>query len=254
MGAKSPLPQVWEVPQVFRQRLRESVGRQRAMFAEGHLLLVLHAPPKPDEPQRAARFFWRGPDGAWRSTFGSGIAALNKHLGEFDEALAALDEAEDRADRAVDFFAILERIAPLRRAARNLHDTLQQARELVSEDGDLIVCRDRAYALQRRAELVEGDTRSGLECAIARRAEEQAASSQRMAVSAHRLNMLAAVFFPIATISAIFQMNMRHGLEGFGSQPWFFWLIVLASLAIGFILKSAVLDAPPKPDADRDER
>ena len=52
---KSILPATWEVPAEFRSRLGEKAGRQRAMMAEGHLLLVLHAPPKKDEPDRKGR-------------------------------------------------------------------------------------------------------------------------------------------------------------------------------------------------------
>ena len=64
---KTMLPTSWEVPQVFRDRLGSRVGRQRAMVAEGHLLLVLHAPPAPDQDEREGRFFWRKPDGTWVS-------------------------------------------------------------------------------------------------------------------------------------------------------------------------------------------
>lgn len=244
MATRSPLPQVWEVPAVFRERLRETVGKQRTMFADGHLLLILHAPPKADEPQRAARFFWRGPDGTWRSTCGAGIAALQQHVAEFDEAIGRLDEAEDQVERAKDFLDILQEISPLRRSARNLYETLQEARDLVKEDGELIACRDLAYSVQRRAELVQSDTQNGLQCAIARRVEEQAESSYGMAVSAHRLNLLAAVFFPLATIAAVFGMDVRHGLEGF-IGPWFFWVIVLAGIVAGLLLKGLVDPSPP---------
>ena len=59
MPSPSPLPETWRVPQVFRSRLGEHAGRQRTMFADGHLLLVLHAPPRRDEAKRAARLFTR---------------------------------------------------------------------------------------------------------------------------------------------------------------------------------------------------
>jgi hypothetical protein len=236
MSSRSPLPDVWQVPQVFRSRLRESVGRQRAMSADGHLLLVLHAPPKPNEPKREARLFWRAPDGAWRGTLGPRIAALQQHLAEYDALLATLDEAADRADRADDFLAILHAIAPLRRSTRNLYETLQEAREMAADDADLIVCRDQAYALQRRAELIESETRAGLDCAVARRAEEQAEYSHRMALASHRLNVLAAMFLPLATLSSVFSMSLRPGLDPYDRSPWLFWSIVLAGLVAGFCL------------------
>lgn len=244
MTTRSPLPHVWEVPAVFRERLRETIGKQRAMQADGHLLLVLHAPPQANDSQRVPRFFWRSADGAWRSTTGGGIAALQNHVAEYDEAIGKLDEAEDHADRAHDFLDILLKIAPLRRSARNLYETLQEARDLVHEDSELIACRDLAYNVQRRADLVQSDTQNGLQCAMARRAEEQADTSYRMALSAHRLNLLAAVFFPLATIGAVFGMNVPHGFENGVTGPWFFWLIVLAGIAAGFLLKGLVDSSP----------
>lgn len=36
MPSQSLLPEVWSVPQEFRNRLGEEVGRQRAMLADGH--------------------------------------------------------------------------------------------------------------------------------------------------------------------------------------------------------------------------
>ena len=38
----SILPATWQVPRVFRERLGVKVGRQRAMVADGHLLLDNH--------------------------------------------------------------------------------------------------------------------------------------------------------------------------------------------------------------------
>ena len=74
--------------------------------------------------------------------------------------------------------------------------------------------------------LLYNEARNSLDFSIARRGEEQARSSHRMAVSAHRLNLLAAFFFPIATLTALFGVNLRHGLEtggvwsdeGFGEE------------------------------------
>jgi len=63
MIEKSILPPGWQVPQEFRTRLGTSVGCQRPMLADGHLLLVLHAPPKPENQVRVDRFFWRTSDG-----------------------------------------------------------------------------------------------------------------------------------------------------------------------------------------------
>ena len=75
--AQPILPSAWQVPAAIRNRLGSRVGRQRTMAADGHLLLVLHAPPKPDDPERVGRFFWRNPQGEWLSKdLGSGIRAF----------------------------------------------------------------------------------------------------------------------------------------------------------------------------------
>jgi hypothetical protein len=112
--------------------------------ADGHLVLVLHAPPTADETARRGRFFWRAPDGAWRAApKAERVATLEQHLGEYRAAIEQLEQAEDAARRASDYFELLDRLAPLTRAMRHLHETLQQAREAVREDRLVIVARDR---------------------------------------------------------------------------------------------------------------
>jgi hypothetical protein len=256
MPSRSPLPDAWNLPPILRGRVRESVGRQRAMTAEGHLLLILHEPPRPDELQRRGRYFWRAPDGTWQSnSLGAGITALKKHLGEYRDALEKLDRVEQRAEMADEYFELLRQIAPLHRAAHNLYSTLQQAREMVREDADLIVCRDQAYQVHRESELLRSDIQSGLDCAVARRAEEQAQSSDQMALASHRLNVLAAVFFPIVTISSIMGMNLARGPEEEMLSQWLFWAVLAAGIVCGFVLKAAIIDAPTRPaKADRKQQ
>src|SRR5688572_9225372 len=106
---KTILPATWTVPERFKQRLGESAGRQRAMSAEGHLLLILHAPPGPDDHERAARLFWKAPDGKWLSNaLGGGVAALRKHLDEFRERLESLEVDLQKAEEARDYFDLLQ--------------------------------------------------------------------------------------------------------------------------------------------------
>jgi hypothetical protein len=240
MHAKSALPDTWEVPEIFRQRVGEQAGRQRTMFVDGHLLLILHEPPTGDHGHRGARLFWRAPDGTWRSNaLGAGVRGLRRHVDEYAQAVDRLEKAEEQADRANEYQQLLEQISPLLRAARNLYATLQEARELVREDRDLIICRDQAYAVQRSAELLNSDVQSGLQCAIARRVEDQADNSHKMAVAAHRLNLLAALFLPLATIASIFGMNLAFGFEHVYA-PWPFWITVMAGILLGFLLRSTM--------------
>jgi hypothetical protein len=80
------IPHDWHVPGTFLKRLGDSVGRQRAMQAEGHLLLILHEPPVPGVAERKGRLFWRDPEGSWRSKpLGDGPQALKRHVNEFGD-------------------------------------------------------------------------------------------------------------------------------------------------------------------------
>ncbi len=240
MERKSPLPRDWNVPQLFRDRVGEQAGRQRAMLAEGHLLLVLHAPPSGDHGHRGARLFWRSPDGEWQSnSLGSGPRCLRRHVEEFAAAVDKLEKLEEQTFRADAYHALLPQITPLMRSALHLHATLQEAREQVREDRDLIVCRDQAYTVHRAAELLSSDAHNGLQCAVARQAEEQAEISNRVALAGHRLNRMAAFFLPLATIAAICGMNLTTGYEDL-YRPWPFVVALAVGILFGFCLRASM--------------
>lgn len=238
--ATSLLPASWQVPEKFRKRLGNDVGRQRAMQHEDHLLLVLHAPPKPDDDHRVGRFFWRRPDGQWTSKdLGSGTQALLRHLEEYEELIVRLDDQQEAATTSDEYFGVLSKLAPIHRTARNLHAVLQEARRLCPDDGDIINMRDRAYAIERNAELLYEETKNALDFAMARRMEEQAESTRYMAVTSHRLNMLVAFFFPIATLTAIFGINLEHGYER-RHAPYLFLTTIGIGLLLGVFLTAIV--------------
>lgn len=254
MIESSILPSMWEVPQIFRDRLGAKPGRQRAMFHDGHLLLVLHETPQPDEKERHGRFFWRQPDGTWSSSgLGSGPNALRRHLDEYAEFADQYRTLEDQAVSADDYFKVIEGLAPLRRAASNLHIVLQDARKLVPEDRGIIDLRDQAYQVERTLQLQYDTSKNGLEFAIAKRAEEQARASQYMASAAHKLNLLAAFFFPLATLTAVFGMNFRSGLEG-KLAPWSFVGVLGLGLVSGMILTRFVTKEPNVSSGSRPPR
>lgn len=239
-------PTGWTLPEAIRRRLGTSPGRQRAMAAEGHLLLILHAPPEPDQTQRAARLFWRLPDGQWKSSdLGTGTAALAEHLQQYRKRVERHEEHEDSARVARDYFGLLRDVVPLHRTVRNLHSALQQARELVPDDRDLIAFRDEANDLERALELLHSDLQNGLSFTVAFQAEQQAAQGHAMAVSAHRLNLLAALFFPIGALAAVFGMNLSHGLDRFDS-PALFWTVLAAGLVTGIVLALGIASRPAR--------
>ena len=260
MATTGILPAVWEVPAAIRERLGDQVGRQRAMTAEDHLLLILHAPPAPDESERDGQFFWRQPNGTWSSSkLGSGPQALEQHLDAFQELLNRFEERDQEADSATDYFAVLHGLSPIRRSTRNMHNALQQAREMCPQDRNLINLRDNAYQIERAADLLVNDAKTSLDFLIAKRSEEHAENSQQMAIASHRLNLLAAFFFPMATLCALFGVNLKHGMEAIQNlseitsapAPSFpFLVMILVGIVLGGFLTRFISnrDRSPKPN------
>lgn len=230
----SILPKLWNVPEAIRNRLGREAGPQRAMLEEDHLLIILHQIPGPDEHSRRAALFWRSPSAEWRSSLGgAGVAGLQELLKSYDDRLVELEEAENKAVSAVEYHTILERLAPVLRSSRGLHRALQQARELLKTEPALINFRDQAAAIERNAELLLQDAQFGLNFTVARQAETQAATAKQMATTAHRLNLLAALFLPLTALASVFGMEVP---KPFQESPFVFWIICLAGLLVGGVL------------------
>lgn len=228
------LPQTWDLPMEIKQRFgQKRAGRQRAMVADGHLLLVLHKAPQRGMREREGVFFWRKPDGSWDySGKGTGLRRLREHVEAYWSEEEQLAAEYEQAAEAEDYFRILEEISPVRHAAENLHATLQAAREAIPHDRDIIDLRDWAYNLERTLDLLYMDTKNALDFSIAKRAEEQARLGMQSLRTAHRLNVLAAIFFPLMAISSVFGMNLRSGFEGGSTGA--FWVIFVAGILSGF--------------------
>lgn len=235
MVATRLTPRGWELPTAIAARLGDEVGRQRCMLHDGHLLLVLHEVPKPGDGARAGRLFWRRPDGAWdASAGGAGIQGLVRHLDAFAKAIDALEDRLAGATAAAEIHAVVQASAPLARTARNLHRALQEARDGVPADRELILARDRAYELERTADLLHHDAMAALQYAGARQAEEQTRAAYALARSGHRLNLIAGIALPLMAVASVFGMNLPSGVEGFGIAA--FWAVVGASLALGALI------------------
>lgn len=235
------LPPSWAVPDQIRHRFgQKSAGKQRAMVADGHLLLVLHQAPHSDSREGEAVFFWRQPDGRWEaSQGGAGFQRLIQHIKAYNSAEENLTQQYFQAQSSEDYFRILESLAPLRLASKNLHATLQSARESISRDRDLIDLRDAAYEIERSLDLLYQNTKNALDFDIAKRSEEQAKLSLESVRTAHRLNLLAAIFFPLTAISCVFGMNLPSGLES--QPPALFWIVFFFGIFLGFIVRNWVL-------------
>lgn len=211
METKKPtfLPKSWDLPEAIRVRLGDTAGRQRLMDAAGHLLLILHHAPSPEDHEiRKPALFWNHPTGDWKSfPEPGGLAALDAHLDAYRQAIVSLDEAVEKATTPRDYFEAMKRLNPLLRSTRNLHAVLQEAREKRPDERRLINLRDRAVDLERAIDLLAGDAKAGMEFSLAENAEEQSRFAHEAAMEARKLNRLAALFFPLATLAAVFGIN-----------------------------------------------
>ena len=227
-------PESWALPQSIRSRLGSTVGRQRAMFEEGHLLLVLHAPAKPDQQERVGRFFWQQPNGEWKHASENNVT-LEGHIDEYYQVLETCEESDQAATTSSDYFSVLEHLGPIHRSAGNLYGALQEARKLTKDDREIIDLRDRTYELSRATELLFTSAKNALDYTVAKQAEKLATESHQMASAAHRLNLLVALFFPIATLATIFSTSFESGLEHYPA-PWPLLILVGTGLLFGIVL------------------
>lgn len=215
------------------------------MAAEGHLLLVLHKAPTEGKREREGIFFWRNPEGEWATSVkGTGLPALRRHIETFELAEEHYDKALDQANDAEDYFTILQNVGPLLHAAKNLHSTLQSAREAIREDRDIIDLRDQAYDVERSLELLYTGTKNALDFHTARQSEEETQLSLKSIQTESRLNILAAIFFPLTAIASVFGMNLPSGLE---KAPFtVFWLVFLGGILLGFLTRGWVRSGSEK--------
>ena len=243
------IPSTWTLPDELRLRLGTSVGRQRFMIAGKDHLIVAHFVPEHDEVGRRGILFWRDASGEWRASNGDpGKVALKQHLDRYAKRIEDFDQLESKADKADDYLPVLEGLAPIVRSTRNLLEVLEEARKAITEDRSLIDHRDRAYDLSRTADLLYEDAKNSMDVAMVRKADEQAQASHQMALASHRLNLLAAMFFPFATLGAIFGTTLTDNWS-WSQSPIPFLLYIAAGVFIGVFLTTFVVK-PPKRSRD----
>ncbi len=234
------IPPTWNLPEAIRARLGASTyGRQRAIIEEGHVLLVLHKPPGPDDRTREGVLFWRNTAGEWQCNRGGpGPGGLKRHVQAYVDIEGKLTQDYEAAASSNAFFDLLESLTPLNRAARSMHAALQAAREAVKQDAFIIEVRDLAYEAERNFELLVEDVRNAIHHTSAREAEIQAQASKEALAASHRLNILAALFFPLTAITSLFGMNLRHGLNE--HSPVIFWIVFAGGIVLGLVIKNWV--------------
>jgi Mg2+ and Co2+ transporter CorA len=70
---------------------------------------------------------------------------------------------------------------------------------------------------------------------MAKNAEAHAAHADKMAAAQHKLNVLAAITFPLMALAALLGVNLTHGLEN--RSPIVFLVVLVIGFAIGFVVK-----------------
>ena len=229
------IPKSWDLPESIRKRLGDAAGRQRLMDEDGHLLFILHQPPEPEDDEvRKPVLVWGQPNGEWKSSpEGGGLAALDAHMESYRKSIHALDEAVEAAKTPRQYFDVMKHVNPLLRATRNLLAVMQEAREARPDERRLINFRDRAVDLERAIDLVATDAKSGMEFALAENTEEQSRFAHEATLEARKLNRLAAFFFPLATLVAIFGMSPPDEVIRMSG----FWLVIAAGIVAGLLIR-----------------
>jgi hypothetical protein len=235
------IPPTWSLPEAIRLRLGQTTyGRQRAIIEADHLLLVLHKPPGPNDRGREGILFWRNPAGEWQcNRGGSGPGSVKRHVQAYSELEGKLTAEYERGLDLNALFDLVETLTPLVRSARNLHQALQAAREGIKQDPLLIELRDLSYEPMRNLELLSEDARNAIHHRTAREAESQAQLSRQALLASHRLNILAALFFPLTAVGSLFGMNLNHGFNQ--DLVVVFWAVTVVSIGLGIGMKSWVL-------------
>lgn len=206
------------------------------MDEDGHLLLILHQAPEPEDQEiRKPVLIWNQPGGEWKSSpEGGGLAALDAHMETYRKNIHTLDESVEAANTPRQYFDVMKHVTPLLRATRNMQAVMQEAREARPDERRLINFRDRAVELERAIDLVAEDAKAGMEFSLAENTEEQSRFAHEAAMEARKLNRLAAFFFPLATLVAIFGINPPEEVIKLPG----FWAVVGIGVVAGLVIRN----------------
>lgn len=231
------IPKAWSIPDIFRARMGSDVGKQRLMSEEGHHLVVLHEiPVLSDKGQRSPALFWVNDVGEWKSMPESGgRSALKQLVQGYQEKISALELKMTKVEgdnTPEDVHEVIDEAAPLQRTARGLARVMQALRETLKEDREVLNIRDTAVSLESSIDLLIADAKSTLDFMTAKNTMIQAKESAKAAREAQKLNRIAALFFPLVTLAALFGMNAPADvLRSDGSI-----IVILVGLVMGVLL------------------
>lgn len=231
------IPKAWDIPEAFRNRMGQGVGKQRLMNEEGHLLAVLHElPAKGDRGVRKPALFWVNNLGEWKSMPSSGgRAALKQLVQDYHQKVMDLEAKlghMDGGETAENVHEVLDEAAPLYRALRNLAAVMQELRTALNSDREVLNIRDTALAAELSIDLVLADAKSSLDYLIAKNAMIQAKESKKATKEAQKLNRLAALFFPLVTMASLLGMNPLGKTLSNGG----FYVVIISGLIMGCFL------------------
>jgi len=234
----------WTLPDKIERRLGGmGYGQQRAIGESGHLLIILHAPPALEDRERTEIVFLRKPDGQLLCNGQTnGEFKMNGLLEEYRNQFEVHDKSYEKSETSSDLFGLIEHLIPISRAAKNLSKALQSARQHVQGDTFIIAKRDEAYNISQNFEILLNEAKLSLDFQIAQSAETQAVKAHEMTLSQHKLNVLAAITFPIMAVATLFGMGggLAHGLES--ETPFLFWFIFVVGFVLGIFTKRWVTD------------
>lgn len=235
---KSIIPKSWNVSQTIRQRVGEAVGSQRLIKEGGEILVLLHRlPSAEDKGDREAAMFWYDGQGSWKSSPTSGGRSELRTLVEtYRKCLAELDSALESVEDAAVIHTVIDEATPVARAGRHLTLVISELRRDLPEDLEILAIRDLAVNMERGGDLLLQDAKSSLDFMIAKNAVAQAKDAQKSAKEAQKLNRLAAFFFPLMTIAAVFGMNRPGEILANGGII----VIVILGLVLGAIFRASL--------------
>ena len=231
----------WELPKSIEKRISPlTFGRQRIIYKENHLLIILHEIPKEHQRYRSHVVLYRHEQGEYLCNGqNEGKKALKDLIKRYEVKLEELDKAYENANSSTELFKILGELVPINRAAKNMAEVLQDAFEATQDDDFLLEMRDYSTVVKRSYEILLDHTKLALDFQTARSNEEQSEKANEALIAQHRLNILAALFFPITAVATIFGMNLTHGYEE--GHPILFWLVLIIGIAMGIIIKTWML-------------
>jgi Mg2+ and Co2+ transporter CorA len=218
----------FEVPPSLAHHVGRSVGRQRVITDDGAVLIVLHRPPIDDYWKREGVFLLKKPNTAWLT---KGERSARILLDSYRTVACGFDEEFEDASTPSALFALLDRLVPIRRSARNVHAVLAEAGKHLREDTELAEWINFAYETERGLDLLYDDIRHTIDSHLARIEEEHMELAKQSVIATNRLNLLVALFLPLATIASVLGMNLSHGINK--DDPRYFMAVVVFGILLG---------------------